>query len=105
MGRNRERADLAERQLAKSHAESAQLQSRAAAAEAENRGFREEIAKIAAGHRRELDARDKSAARLAAAAAAAEAAATAGAETARLAKSRVAALQVRYPQRWCSISC
>ena len=88
---------MTEHQLAEGHAESARLQSRAEAAEAENRGFREEIAKIAACHRRELDARDKTAARLTAAAAAADAAAVAAAENARSAESRAAALEVCFP--------
>lgn len=94
---NRGKAEVAERQLAESHTESARLQSRAVAAEAENRGFREEIAKIAACHMRELDARDKTATRLTAAAAAADAAASAAAENARLAESRTAALEVCFP--------
>ena len=88
---------MTEHQLAEGHAESARLQSRAEAAEAENRGFREEIAKIAACHRRELDAWDKTAARLTAAATAADAAVAAAAEDARSAESRAAALEVCFP--------
>ncbi len=81
-------------QLAASQAAAAQLQSRLNSAEAENCGFREEIAKIAACHQRELRSRDETALQLRNSLKTAEAAADTAAEEARDAGCRAAASEV-----------
>lgn len=90
-------------QLAASQAAAAQLQSRLNSAEAENCDFREEIAKIAACHQRELRSRDETASQLRNSLKTAEAAADSAAEEARAAGCRAAASEVGNICRLCNI--